>query len=395
MCSTVVLAIVRVRVSQRHIQVRFEPIRHLRRDVGTSAVTLEVRSLQDTVLVHIAQREHILGLFCILQQGIHPVLVPYRLCIGTHHARSRINDVVPRIVLKRIVEFAAQGSAQILAGGSLCIGPSITIGESIAVAQSLVSQLHEVLLSHHVILVDGARRPTHGRTPCHVGLAFLTLFGRNHDNAVGATSAIQRAGRSILQDSHRLNVRRVDVRQRTVIRNTVHHIQRTGRSIDRTITTDDDRSRLARLSGAGSRQDTRSLSFKAFRHVRDRTRFQFLIANRRSRTREGRLLCRAVSHDHHLVQQLRVGFHADGHILLNLSFLRVHSHVRNYQSPRRTWYVRQSELTVHVGNRTLLGAFYHHRRSNNRLPVFIGNHNTCDPLRLGSYQAYPYKKTGQ
>ena len=294
----------------------------------------------------------------VLQQGIHPVLIPCSLCISTHHACSRIDDIVPSVVLERIVELSTQCGTQILAGSSLGICPSITIGEGIAITQSFVSQLHEVLLAYHGILIDSTRCPAYRRTPCHLCLTFLTLFGRDHDDTIGTTGTIQSTGGSVLQDGHGFNIRRVDVGQRAIVRNTVHYIQRRRGSIDRTITTDDNRSRFARLARTRSRQDTRCLSFQAFRHVRNRTRLQLFITNSRGRTGKRGFLRRTVGNHHHLIQHLRVGLHSDRHIRLNINFFRVHTHEGYYDSSRGTWYVRQGELTIHVSNCTLLGTFY-------------------------------------
>ena len=142
----------------------------------------------------------------VLLDGVHPVLIPYRLGVGAHLTGGRVDDFVPRVVLERVVVLAAKLAAQRCAGSSLGIGPCHAVAIDVAVAQAFVGELHELLLVDEVVLLDSAARPTDGGTPRHLGATFLTLLRGDHHHTVGTTRTIQRTGRGILQDGHRLDV---------------------------------------------------------------------------------------------------------------------------------------------------------------------------------------------
>ena len=85
-----VLVVRRLGVRKVCIQTSLEPVSYLRVNISTSAVTLETSSLQDTILVYITQRNHVVCSVgttvnrnvvlmtesTIYIQRIHPVLVP-------------------------------------------------------------------------------------------------------------------------------------------------------------------------------------------------------------------------------------------------------------------------------------------------------------------------------
>ena len=207
-------------MSHRHVEIGAKPLRHLGVHVGAGVVALEVGGLQDTILVQVAQREGVLGLLrtavhcelmlvaegVLVLQLVNPVLVPSSLGIRTNHAGGGVYHVVPRVVLERVVLLATHIAAQLCSCGSLAVGPTQTVVEDVAVAQSFVGELHKVLLTYQVVVLQGAVRPAGRRAPGHLGLTLLTLLGGDHHHTVGTTGTIQGTCRSILQDSHRLDV---------------------------------------------------------------------------------------------------------------------------------------------------------------------------------------------
>ena len=247
----VVVAEVRLRVGQSRAQVGLEPVGHLALHVGTCRIALERCCLQQTVFVQIAEREHILRAVAtavdrelmlvaesiLTQHGVHPVFVPSRLGISTHLSGSGVDDVVPCVVLERVVELAAHLAAERSAGSSLSVGKGIALVELEVVAQCLVVELHKLLLADVVVFLDGAVAPTDGRTPVDVGLTRLTLLRGDHHHTVGTTCTIQCTGRGVLQDGHRLDVGGVDRGEVAVVRCAVDDIERCARSVDGAETT--------------------------------------------------------------------------------------------------------------------------------------------------------------
>ena len=63
-------------------------------------------------------------------------------------------------------------------------------------------------------------------------ISSLCLLCCDHDHTVGTTGTIERVGCSVLEDCHRLDVRRVDVVDVSVIRNTIHYVKRCVAGID-------------------------------------------------------------------------------------------------------------------------------------------------------------------
>ena len=160
----------------------------------------------------------------LVLQLVDPVLVPSGFCIGMNHSGSRIDHLVPRVVLERVVEFATHVGAQLSSCGSLTVGPAEAVVEDVAVAQSLIGELHKVLLVYQVVVLQSTARPACCATPSHLRTTFLTFLSGNHHHTIGTTGTIQSTCRSILQNGHRLDIGGVQRAEASVIRSTVDHI---------------------------------------------------------------------------------------------------------------------------------------------------------------------------
>ena len=79
----------------------------------------------------------------------------------------------------------------------------------------------------------------------HIYLAFfvgVTLFGCNHHHTIRTTATIQCRSSSIFQNGCRSNITWINRRDVTVVGHTIYHIQRHSTTIQRTYTTDHQRS---------------------------------------------------------------------------------------------------------------------------------------------------------
>ena len=83
--------------------------------------------------------------------SIEPVFVPCRLSVGTNITSSRINQLIPSVILEGVVKLTTKIGTHLAAGISLTISPAHTILEDSLVAESLIGQLNEILLINQII----------------------------------------------------------------------------------------------------------------------------------------------------------------------------------------------------------------------------------------------------
>ena len=151
-------------MSQRSVDVGAQPVSDLAGDVGTAGVTLIVGGLQDTILVQVTQRHHVLSVLAtaghlqlvlvtegvLADYAVIPVLVPGTLGILANITGSRINDLVPSVVFEGVVLLTTQLATQ--AGTSIILGiaPAVAVVDSL-VAQGFVNELNILLLVHMLV----------------------------------------------------------------------------------------------------------------------------------------------------------------------------------------------------------------------------------------------------
>ena len=303
------------------------PVVDLVVDAGAERVALEVRGYQDTVLVEITEGDAILGVLVATAQAkqilltdsvfvgqeIHPVFVPCRDRISTDQAGGRVDDLIPGVVLIRIVELTTHLGGHARRSKSLGLLQRVATIDVVVVLEGFPGQLHKLILVGQVRLRDGTGLHTDGRLEVDHVVAVRAALGGKHDNAVGSTGTVQSGGRSVLEDGHALDVVRVDGGKGAIERNTVHDIQRGAGGVDGTGTADPDGSAFTRLTGTGSRGDTGDHTFQCLGDIGDGTLLEAFTLNCTGRTREGRFLRGTIGHDDGLVERLgvRVQDHVD------------------------------------------------------------------------------------
>ena len=246
----------------------FEPVLGLRIDVHATRIAVEVGVLQDTVLHVVTQRYEVVGAFRtavdredvlgahgrVVADFVHPVLVPRRFRVRADFARRGVDERFPRIVFVGVVVLRAFQAADLLAqvgrriaAGALEIHAFAVLG---AVAQRFVAHLDVVVHADQVVPVQRARGDADVALVRYADAVFLAFLGRDDDYAVGAARTIERAGRSVLEDGHRLDVVGVERTQRTVEGNAVDHVERGRYGVDRPDAADEHRGAFARLAAA-------------------------------------------------------------------------------------------------------------------------------------------------
>ena len=90
----------------------------------------------------------------VADYAVIPVLVPSTICIGTNITGSRINQLIPGVVLEGVVLLTTQLAAQTSAGNSLGIAPAVAVVDSL-VAQGFVNELYILLLVHMLVALGG------------------------------------------------------------------------------------------------------------------------------------------------------------------------------------------------------------------------------------------------
>ena len=225
-----------------------EPFRRLHISVQAHSKTVEVRILQSTVLLVVAHGIQIAGLprasahrqyvFCpeclVIADLVHPVLIPGSFRVGPYLSARLVDQLFPSVILVRVVVFRVTESAYRLAqllrgivGGHLHI-PAAEFG----VPERLPGNLHELFRIQKVIAWESPRCDSKVTFVGNTDLVLPTLLRGNDYDSVGTPRSVQSSSGSILEYGHSLYVGRIDGTQGSVIRYTIHHIQRRAGSVD-------------------------------------------------------------------------------------------------------------------------------------------------------------------
>ena len=312
--TTTVAGIVGVRDIGRYGQ----PFAHLVFHIGTEAITPVERRLNDTVLVLVAGRKEVTQFFC---------------SVGYRHL------VVLRIT--RAIGF---------------IKPVGLVGQAVGQADN-ADFIHQVLVLCRIQRLNlvGYLRQTILNVQGNLGLAGLTALGRNQHNTVGRTRTIDGCRRGILQNLHAFNV--VGRKELQVVyRHTVHYIQRVVATVERRGTTHADRHLGTRRTVGLNDLHTCRLALQSLPGRNKRTLLQVFRRNRRHGSGYILTLHRTIANDNNFVQQLVVFLQCDFKGSRRLHLLRLIADVRYHQRSLRV--NGQSEITVHVGHRTISCPFF-------------------------------------
>ena len=139
----------------------------------------------------------------------------------------------------------------------------------------------------------------------HFRLAGLAGLGRDEDDAGIGPAAVNRRRGGILEDFHPLDIVGVDVGI-ALCRDSVHHIERGGRSVDGTDTPDNHIRGRPRNTGGTGDTDTSHPSLKGFHRVHFRSAVNLVHPDGGDRRRNQALGGGAVTDDHDFLQQLAV-----------------------------------------------------------------------------------------
>ena len=250
------------------------------RGVHAGRNVLEVRVLDDTVVLLVAQGEHrgrlVTGLghrdvivLCEARagDGVQPVSV------GVAH-RAVLVDVAVIEAVHRIIHVAARGRVPNRDGRTI---GGVQVQAVIAGVGHRVQSVVQGGLSHRRGISGGVEQLHHRLRrvelcrqvgiEVHLDLiALLALLGRDDDDAVRGTRTVDGGRCGILQHLHALDVTCVQRVQGTCRRHAVHDVQRVLRRIERTDTTDADRTHAARRA-VGRNRHARHLALQGAHRV--------------------------------------------------------------------------------------------------------------------------------
>ena len=336
--------------------------------------TVLVGTFLDTLLVQIAERGEVVHLAghgaghghvvflaeTLLEAFLLPVvrLEPESLAV-IHVERAEGGLGVHRAALEDEV-LAARNGVDHIAGtgrGALHVGVGLGMGfrrgsavQHRLVVDGLVIGLVELLRIGGFVQLQRIGVDTPLDVEGHLGVAGLAALGGDHDDAVRAAGAVQGVGGGVLEDRHRLDIRRVDEVQVAVIGHAVHDDQRRGVGGIGADTADGDGRGGTQLAGCVVDLDTGHAARESLGGVGDLGLGQFVGFHHARGTGEGFALHLTESDDHDVVQHLGVLLEDDGETGLPVHRdLAGHiTHAGYLQRRRRR--DADGEITVQVGH---------------------------------------------
>ena len=116
----------------------------------------------------------------------------------------------------------------------------VTFLQGVLIQSCILTHLCERRTVHHRILLEEGLE-TDIAVVTHLGwCTHRTLHRGNHDDTIGTAATVDGCGGGILQDIHRLDVSRIDIRELPHEWNTVEHDQRVVRRTQGALSTDTD-----------------------------------------------------------------------------------------------------------------------------------------------------------
>ena len=246
--------------------------------------------------------------------------------------------------------------------------------KEVVVVECLVVQ--SVVLASVVYIVVGLQSAS-VETPlaieCNASVTNLCTLGSNHNHTIRTTSTIQCVRSSILLNGNRLDISRVDVVDIALVRHTVHNPQRLSTRVDRTRSTNSDRSLCTWTTRRRRHLHTGNLTNQGIRYVRRLSLGQVVRRHNLSRTCKRILLSLTESHDDDVVDRLRClledyvycSLAINGNLGIFVTDEREYESAINWRAQRI--------LTLHIGRSTQSGTLYHYGSTDNRRFVRSGN----------------------
>ena len=273
----------------------FQPLLHMRGDVGTAGDTLKLLGRVDTLVVQVAAGEivvrvalaaaqvHIVLLaWTDLEEFAAPVAVPQEVVIGHEQVAVGVDDVarVPRNHLEFVREVVRREGAGFRRGVAAVDG---------RVVQALPG--HPGVLGRSQL---PGQRNGHGSkaqvgTEGNLAVLALALLRGDHDDAVCGTGTVQGGCSRVLQDRHGLDVAGGDGVDVAGIGHTVHHIERGTRGVHGADTADVDGTAVTRLTAGVDDLHARAETLQGLRHVGRGNLLDVLFLDDRGRSRKGGL----------------------------------------------------------------------------------------------------------
>ena len=304
-----------------HVQTGLQPFLGLDVDVHTGVEALHVGTDGIALVVQVTHREVVVGLlagaaggngvFLAVAQafdGFLPVEV-----VRIEEFRGAVEGAVgDQLAVRHVERVVAQLADELLAGGGIGRGRRrVGAGGQEAVAHDLPFHGNILVGVEAFVFGNAADAETVVDTDVEGKPLAAALLGGDEHHAVGGAGTVQGGGSRVLQDGDRLDVIGVDVGDRSVERNAVHHIERSAVGVDGTETTDTDAAGGTRLAGCRGELHAGGNTFEGVGGIGHRADFQLLAVERSGRSGEVFLVDRTVGNDHKFFQAFRVGCQHD------------------------------------------------------------------------------------
>ena len=207
-------------------------------------------------------------------------------------------------------------------------------------------------VTHYIIIRNRTAVGTPFGIDCNNRFLGISLFGCNQNNTVSTTCTIDRICSSIFQYSHAFDILWIDRRNTPVKRNSIYYIQWRVTCTHRTNTTDTNSCSTTRLTITWSGLYSRNLTSQCIRNIWNRTFSQFISFHSRCRSGKRWFFRCTICYYHYFINHLWIRLQEYSQRGFNCDLLCLHTNKRNLQSFCRTWYARQSKITIYISDGT-------------------------------------------
>ena len=310
-------------VGETDVQTGTEPVYDLAFHVRTAGETLEIGILDKTFFIEVTDGEHVLVALVatrnrhlvFLAEGslrraeIQPVVVPFEADAVDDLARLMVEQLRSRdgegVVFFIDAEYVVDAARNVGEGHLSGHQRLVTVCQ-IGVFHHAVEVFGPLICVQGFVSRDGAGSDTPVALEADTGSAFGAMLGRDDHHTVCTTRTVERAGRCVLDDGHRLDVVGVQGVDAAIVRHAVHHVERVGGSVQGAETTNTDSCAGTRLAGTGRRLDTGGHTVEGLGHIGDGPFLDLLGLDGLGGTRKGLFLRRTVGDYEHVLQEFGI-----------------------------------------------------------------------------------------
>ena len=209
---------------------------------------------------------------------------------------------------------------------------------------------------HQALAAEIGLGQTHGRLEIELQPVALGLLGGDDDDTAVGLGTVHTGGTGVLQDSDSLHIVGIE----GSADDTVHHVERLLRSVQRGSTADADGSRGARQAAGIDDGDTRDLALQHLAEVAGHDILEFLFIHDRDGTGDFPSGLGGITQDDDLVQQLLVLFHGevDRALVSDGNLLGFETDAGEDQYGIGPIH-RDGKLSIHVGDHPVHGSLLH------------------------------------